>query len=379
MRGCGKALASISVLTLFAAACTYGGGSTNPTANISPVASPSTSSNTNTSTTAPPAPSPSVETSPTAAGLQITSLPVHNGEVGVGYLAVSFQAAGGTAPYTWSVLDGTVPPGLALSGAGIFTGNDTAAGSFTFDVKVTDTGGHTATGKVSMRVFPALAVSQPCTTLCLVGMNCTTCGRFGSVSGGAGPYHYKVVGGAVPIGMGMNGFALTGPWPVPSFSAVPVDVLVIGPIYKPIPWGLAVSVTDDFGVTKTVTANWLEFWPVSFSGTSASCTANPCTAASITYLGGNPTDNVSVSVTQVCDLTDQNCQTTASAIAAALPPAWSASAKNGTVTLAFDCGTSCPNGFQADIFLVVVDHGACVAPAFSQTGTQAELIINWVP
>jgi len=38
-------------------------------------------------------------------------MPVHNGEVGIGYLAVTLHATGGATPYTWSVSGGTFPPG----------------------------------------------------------------------------------------------------------------------------------------------------------------------------------------------------------------------------------------------------------------------------
>src|SRR5262249_47094875 len=49
-----------------------------------------------------------------------------------------FQA-GGTAPFTWTVVSGALPPGILLgSNTGITSGNPTAAGSFGFGVKVTD-------------------------------------------------------------------------------------------------------------------------------------------------------------------------------------------------------------------------------------------------
>src|ERR1051325_911513 len=151
MRGLGRGLSFLAGLMLFAA-CTFGAGSTSPTAQVSPESSPS-SVTSNPAQTAAPAATPSVVPSPSAAGLAITSTPIHNGEVGVTYLAVSFSATGGTAPYTWSVADGSVPPGLTLSPGGIFTGNDTAAGTFSFDAKVTDSGGQAATAKVSLRGF----------------------------------------------------------------------------------------------------------------------------------------------------------------------------------------------------------------------------------
>jgi len=369
MRGLGRAFGFLAGAALFAAACTFGAGSTSPTAQVSPQSSPSSTTGNPAQST--PVASPSVQPTTSASGLTIASTPVHNGEVGVIYLAVTFQAAGGTAPYTWAVLDGTVPPGLALSAGGTFTGNDTAAGNFSFDVKVTDSGGQTATGKVSLRVFPALAVSQPCVNACLVGYGCTTCGRFGTVTGGAGPYNYKVVGGAVPTGMSLNGFALGGAWPAPLFVPGNVDVIAVGPPRAL--WNLSVSVTDDFGVSKTVNANWLEFGPISMNCTvgvqCTSCGSNGCVDTSITYSGGNPTDNVTVLVTGACfqGPTGANqCSPGASQVAAYLPPIWSASAKNGVVTVTAGCDTSCQS-WVGDVTIVLVDHGACVAPAYVQS------------
>jgi len=367
MRGSGRVGALLAAVVVFAAACDLGGGSSNPTADISPQSSPS-SSTSNPVTASPPTTVPSPESSPSTAGLAITSLPVHNGEVGVIYLAVSFQATGGTAPYTWSAANGTLPPGLALSAGGIFTGNNTTAGSFSFQVKVTDSGGQTATGNVAMKVFPPLAVSQPCISACFVGFGCTTCGRFGSVSGGAGPYHYKLVGGAVPTGMTLNGLALSGAWQFPPVITVPVDVIAIGPPRAL--WNLSVSVTDDFGVTKTVSANWIEFGPIftncSVGVACATCTVSPC-STSVTYSGGNPSGSVTVSVVKVCDAANQVCVTDPALIPAALPPGWSAVPNNGTVSITMDCtnSTACPNGtFLANVYMVVVDHGACVAPQY---------------
>jgi hypothetical protein len=49
-----------------------------------------------------------------------------------------FQA-GGTSPFTWTVVSGALPPGILLgSSTGTISGKPTATGSFTFGVKVTD-------------------------------------------------------------------------------------------------------------------------------------------------------------------------------------------------------------------------------------------------
>ena len=64
------------------------------------------------------------------------------------------QATGGTLPYTWSS-SGTLPPGLAISPAGVISGTPTAAGTFPFSVIVTDAGGGTSLGSFSLTVNSA--------------------------------------------------------------------------------------------------------------------------------------------------------------------------------------------------------------------------------
>lgn len=74
------------------------------------------------------------------------SLP--NATVGVAYSA-TLQAQGGTPPIVWSVIAGSLPPGLSLDGpSGNITGTPTVAGTSTFTVLALDgprTGSATAT------------------------------------------------------------------------------------------------------------------------------------------------------------------------------------------------------------------------------------------
>ena len=64
--------------------------------------------------------------------------------------------AGGTAPYTWSVVSGTYPKGLSLDpSTGAITGTPTTAGNSTFKVKVVDANKFTAVATVSITVQSA--------------------------------------------------------------------------------------------------------------------------------------------------------------------------------------------------------------------------------
>jgi beta-galactosidase len=59
-----------------------------------------------------------------------------------GYLNTVYSetllAAGGTAPYTWSILQGALPAGLSLSADGVISGTPSQAGSYDFTVRVID-------------------------------------------------------------------------------------------------------------------------------------------------------------------------------------------------------------------------------------------------
>lgn len=57
------------------------------------------------------------------------------------------QAAGGTQPYTWSFVSGTLPPGVTVQSTGLLAGATSTLGTFFFTVRVLDTAD--AEGQVS--------------------------------------------------------------------------------------------------------------------------------------------------------------------------------------------------------------------------------------
>jgi len=64
------------------------------------------------------------------------SLPVGTEEFP--YPSTTLEATDGTLPYTWSILSGSLPDGLILSGDGVISGTPTQDGSYNFTVQVTD-------------------------------------------------------------------------------------------------------------------------------------------------------------------------------------------------------------------------------------------------
>jgi Bacterial Ig-like domain (group 3) len=77
-----------------------------------------------------------------------TSLPA--GNIGTSYLSTAFTSTGCTAPCTFGVTSGSLPPGLSLSPNGVLSGVPTLVGTFMFTVGVID--GVGATGSRSYSV-----------------------------------------------------------------------------------------------------------------------------------------------------------------------------------------------------------------------------------
>ena len=69
----------------------------------------------------------------------ITTEALASGTVGEFYCCGNLFASGGVQPYTWSVVAGTLPPGLELPNReNTISGTLTTPGTFTFTVRVTD-------------------------------------------------------------------------------------------------------------------------------------------------------------------------------------------------------------------------------------------------
>ena len=125
--------------------------------------------------------------------------------VGVAY-ASQFTAVGGAAPYNWELISGTPPPGLTFH-TGLFLGTTapidgtpTVAGSYTFTIKVTESGGLTATQAVTIS---GMGVNES-----LSGVTDTAYSQQLTTGGGVAPYVFSVVAGALPYGLSMTAAGL---------------------------------------------------------------------------------------------------------------------------------------------------------------------------
>ncbi|MEA2238853.1 MAG: hypothetical protein QOC81_3577 [Thermoanaerobaculia bacterium] len=128
-----------------------------------------------------------------------------NGTVGTPYNQI-VSASGGTAPYTFAVSSGLLPPPLVLNSAtGAITGTPTTPGTYTFTITATDANGCSGSRQYTITITspgcPAIIINP--TTL-PPGVALQFYSQSVTASGGTAPYVYAVTGGALPTGLVLN-------------------------------------------------------------------------------------------------------------------------------------------------------------------------------
>jgi hypothetical protein len=133
-----------------------------------------------------------------APALSITTSALPGGTLGAAY-SQSLSATGGTPPYTWSRVNGDLPGGLTLSAAGSITGTASAAGTFSFTIKVTDSAAVIATKQLSIAVAGGLSITTAA-ALPNASLNVSYSQTL-AAAGGTPPYTWT---GALPAGLTLS-------------------------------------------------------------------------------------------------------------------------------------------------------------------------------
>jgi hypothetical protein len=139
---------------------------------------------------------------PVQAALSITSTPLlPNGQVGTTYYA-ALTATGDNPPFTWSIISGSLPPGVNLAASGVISGTPTIPGTYNFTARVTDS----AAGSASQPFI--INISQPPLRFLTISLADAKEGEMYSgviqVSGGTTPYTFTITSGSLPSGLTLN-------------------------------------------------------------------------------------------------------------------------------------------------------------------------------
>ena len=113
----------------------------------------------------------------------------------------ALSASGGSGPYTFSLAGGALPTGLSLGSGGTISGTPTVAGTFSFTVRATGSGGAAGTRALSLRVD--LALGPGSLPEGVTGVPYSQ--QLSVAAGGTAPYIFRVISGALPDGLGFTG------------------------------------------------------------------------------------------------------------------------------------------------------------------------------
>lgn len=146
----------------------------------------------------------------TCAPITLAPSTLPNATIGVPY-SQALTATGGSAPYTFTISNGALPPGLSLSTAGLLSGTATGQG-FLFTVQATDSNGCSGALTYSLNVVP------PCGSINIMpatlpdGFLETEYHEAFSVTGGTTPYSVTLESGSLPPGLSIvsGGVSLIG-------------------------------------------------------------------------------------------------------------------------------------------------------------------------
>jgi hypothetical protein len=121
-----------------------------------------------------------------------------SGEVGIRF-GKTFTATGGSGTYTWALVSGALPPGVALDPTrGTITGTPQTAGNFPFALTTTDSEGRTETVGAALTVAPRLAIK----TLRLKTAKFARAYQLKLATvGGVQPLKWRVLRGKFPLGV----------------------------------------------------------------------------------------------------------------------------------------------------------------------------------
>jgi hypothetical protein len=131
--------------------------------------------------------------------VEIAPLLAPDGAVGQPY-SLALTPSHGTAPHSFSIVDGTLPAGLALSPAGTLSGTPVLGGAYTFTVRAGAAGARAGQRTYTVRIQLALSAA----TLASGTTGVAYAQNLPVPAGSTAPVTWKVVSGTVPAGLALG-------------------------------------------------------------------------------------------------------------------------------------------------------------------------------
>jgi hypothetical protein len=122
------------------------------------------------------------------------------------------QTSGGVAPVTFSLVEGSLPPGLSIGSTGLITGTTSVTGTYTFMIRAADS--CALAPQTVQKIFSLAMTPAACPALNIVSPATLSAGTSGQpytyqlqTSGGVAPVTFSLVEGSLPPGLtlGTNG------------------------------------------------------------------------------------------------------------------------------------------------------------------------------
>ncbi|WP_250634206.1 putative Ig domain-containing protein [Pinirhizobacter soli] len=286
------------------------------------------------------------------------------GTVGLAYSQSLAGASGGATPYTYTIASGALPAGLTLAANGTLSGTATAAGTFTFQVKATDSSTGPAAPFTKTTANLSLTIAGPTITLTPATLTGGTVNSLYSqtitASGGTSSYTYALTSGTLPTGITLTSAGLLSGTTTQAGS-FPITITATdsttgtGPFSKPQNYTLTIAGptiaiapaslpngTVGTGYNQTLSASGGTA-PYTFSNPSANLPAGLSLGASGT-LSGTPTTagdyTFSVIATDAQSFTGSRSYTVhVAAIAPGAPTSANATAGDAQASVAFAAPT----------------------------------------
>lgn len=137
-----------------------------------------------------------------AGSLNITTTSLPNGTQSTSY-SQALSRTGGTAPFTWTLVSGSLPSGLSLSTDGVISGTPSTLQTSSFTVRVTDNAAAIDEQALSITIGSTSGLIITTTSLPNAKQN-TAYSQTLLRTGGTSPFTWTLVSGSLPSGLSLS-------------------------------------------------------------------------------------------------------------------------------------------------------------------------------